>query len=520
MTDLHFLRPWWLAGIAVVAIAALLTCRRVRGRSEWFRVIDPVLARVLVQPRPGRRLLNGVNIVWLMMSIGCIALAGPTWHKQVPEGQQGKAAVMVVLANSTSMYAGDVIPNRNRAAKEKIMALRAQLPQSSFGMIAWANTAHLVIPMTQDDDFYSLFLPPLEPDIMPQAPRPESALRAGLVLARESTKNSGLPVNVIIVTDTLSPLDDAALRDFYHTFPALEVLVVGSREGAALRFAPYNIAPSASTKVPVASFNALKQAGIPVLSMTSGNQDLRWLVDHIRQSIRQSENESSRWRWQDSGYWLVLMMLPLALLLFRLLPVAVVVLPLVLSVSIWTPSAKADWSHVWWTSDQLGQKAMNQKQYAEAGGLYEDNYRKGRAFYLARQYQNAVAAFRGVDTAEGNFYLANSLAQLQQYQRALHYYERALQQDPTIDAARKNIVTVKATLEEIRKKQGVRQKADNHSDFSFLKIEQVRAKTNHEPAESIKAMDDSEIDNWMKQVDTSPKEMLKSLFILQAQENP
>ncbi|MCS2160045.1 VWA domain-containing protein [Scandinavium sp. H11S7] len=517
MSDLHFLRPWWLAGIVVLVIAALIAHRRQSRDSEWFSVIDPKLAGALVHQHRGQRLLNRLNILWLLLTVGLIAMAGPSWHKQIPEGLREKAAVMVVFANGTSMYAGDVVPNRNRAAKAKIDALRQRLPQSSFGVIAWANTAHLVIPLTQNNEFFNLFMPPLEPDLMPVTPRPESALRAALALADESSKNNGQPVNIVVVTDTLSSLDDAALRAFYTHFPALEVLVVGTKAGGALRFAPYNTFSPGTTQVPIAAFDALKQAGIPVLSMTTDDQDLNWLTDHIRNSVRQSQNESNRWRWQDSGYWLVLLMLPLAVMLFRRLSVAAVLFPLLLSTTFWAPQAKADWNHLWWTPDQLGQKAMNNKDYPAAATLYTDSYRKGRAYYLAKEYQNAAAAFHNVDSAEGNFYLANSLAQLQQYQAALHYYAQALQCDPTLLAAKTNAATVKAILEETQKKQGKRQRADNHTDFSFLKIEQQHAKTKNESPRSAKNMNDSELNNWMSNVDTSPKEMLKSLFILQSQ---
>lgn len=519
MADLHFLRPWWLLGLLVVVAAALMTYRHQRGESAWTKVIDPKLVGALLNRHRGQRVGNAQNVVWLLLMAAVVAMAGPTWHKQVPEGLQEKAAVMVVMANSSSMYTGDALPNRNRAAKAKIEALRARLPQSSFGVIAWANTAHLVIPLTQNDDFFSLFLPALEPDIMPTQIKPESALRAALALAQESTQNSGLPVNIVVVTDSLSALDDAALRDTYRSFPALEVLVVGSAQGGALRFAPYNTTSPASTQVPIASFEALKQAGIPVLSMTRDSQDIEWLAENIRNNIKQSQNESNQWRWQDSGYWMLLLMLPLALLLFHRLQVTVVLLPLMLATSLWAPLARADWNHLWWTPDQLGQKALDKKAYSAAGSLYADNYRKGRAFYLAKDYQSAAAAFRQVDSAEGLFYLANSLAQLKQYQAALHYYALALQQKPTLAEAEKNAATVKALIDELRKKQGVHQQADNHTDFSFLKIEQQRAKSKSEP-QTGKGMDQNELNSWMNEVNTSPKEMLKSLFILQAQEQP
>ncbi|XXD10157.1 VWA domain-containing protein [Klebsiella sp. R445] len=517
MSDLHFLRPWWLVGIVLVAIAALIAHRRQQGGSEWFKVIDSKLAGSLIKQHRGQLVWSAINVLWLILAVGIVALAGPSWHKQMPEGLRDKAAVMIVLSNGPSMYAGDAVPNRNWAAKAKIDALRARLPQSSFGVIAWANTAHLVIPLTQNADFFSLFLPALEPDIMPTASRPESALKAALSLAEESTKNSGLPINIVVVTDTLSTLDDAAMRLFHQQFPALEVLVTGTPDGGALRFAPYNINQPATTAVPFARFEALKQAGIPVLSMTPDEGDLTWLVGQIRNNIQQAQNESSRWRWQDSGYWLLMLMLPLALVLFRHLSVAAVLLPLVLGASLWMPPAKADWNHLWWTPDQLGQKALDKKEYLAAGNLYQDNYRKGRALYQAKEYQAAAAAFRNVNTAQGNFYLANSLVQMQQFQAALHYYQQALSLDPSMKEAETNARTVRAMLEEMRKKQGTRQKADNHTNFSFMKIEQQHAKSNTEKPGAAKNMNDSELNSWMKEVNTSPKEMLKSLFILQSQ---
>jgi len=519
MSELHFLRPWWLAGLVLVWGAAWVVQRHRPGLSPWTQIIDPKLAKALLQPRRTLRLINGINLIALLLSIGLIALAGPAWHKQIPEGLQDKAAVVIVLANSPTMYASDIVPNRNRAAKAKIEALRQRLPASSWSVIAWANTAHRVIPLTRNAEFFDLYLPPLEPDIMPRAPRPESALRAALEMAESSTKHSGLPLNVVIITDTLSSLDDVAVRDFYARSSNLEVLVVGSETGGAFRFAPENLNPPASTSVPVSAFMALKSSGIPVLSLTSDDDDdVNWLVTHITQNIQHAHNKDNHWRWEDSGYWLVLLMLPLALFLLRTVNTLQMVALLVLSASLWTSPAKADWQHLWWTGDQLGQKALDERQYARAGQHFTDNYRKGRAYYLAKDYRNAAAALQGVDTAEGYFYLANSLAQMQQFQPALDYYERALELAPAMQPAKENAKTVRALLEASRNQKSLRQKADNHTDFSFMKIEQQHIKT-EQPTSASKKMNDAELQNWLSNVDTSPKEMLKSLFLLQSQES-
>ncbi|EAW0724335.1 VWA domain-containing protein [Salmonella enterica] len=517
MSEFHFLRPWWLVGLLVVWGAAWVAQRRQRGHSPWTEVIDPALAGALLQRRSAWRLVNGINTIAVMLTLGLIALAGPSWHKQVPEGLQDKAAVVFVLANGSSMYASDIEPNRNRAAKAKMEALRKKLPHASVSVIAWANTAHIVIPLTQDNDFFDLFLPPLEPEIMPRDARPESALRAALELANSSTKQSGLPLNVVIITDTLSTLDDAAVRDYYARTPNLEVLVVGSETGGALRFAPENVDKGVNTAVPVQAFTALKSSGVPVLSLTPDDEDINWLLTHINKNIQHAHNQDNQWRWEDSGYVLVLLMLPLALFLMRYVSTAPIVALMVISSTFWASPAKADWQHLWWTGDQLGQKALAEKHYAQAGQYFTDSYRKGRALYLAKDYRNAAAALRGVESAEGYFYLANSLAQMQQFQPALEYYQRALDKAPDMKEAKENAATVEALLKEARNQKSLRQKADNHTDFSFMKIEQQHIKTD-QPTSGAKKMNDAELDNWLLNVDTSPKEMLKSLFILQAQE--
>lgn len=518
MSDLHFLRPWWLVGLVLVWGAAWVAQRRQRGHSPWSEVIDPTLARALLQSRRAWRLVNGITVIAAMLSVGLVALTGPSWHKQVPEGLEKRVAVVVVLANGPTMYASDIAPNRNRAAKAKIAALRQQLPDASWSLIAWANTAHTVIPLTQDSDFFDLFLPPLEPDIMPRAARPESALRAALEQATAGTRQSGLPVNVVVITDSLSSLDEAALRDYYRRSPHLEVLIAGTGTGGALRFAPEDVNKPATTAVPVQTFKALKASGVPVLSLTDDDEDIRWLVTNINKNIQQAHNHNSQWHWEDSGYWLVLLMLPLALYLLRYVSTLPVVLLLTLSATFWTTPVKADWQHLWWTGDQLGQKALAERQYAKAAQHFTDNYRKGRAYYLAKDYPRAAAALQGVESAEGYFYLANSLAQMQQFQPALNYYQRALEKAPDMQQAKENADQVRALLKAAQNQKRFRQKADNHTDFSFMKIEQQHVKT-EQPTAGSKKMSDAELKGWLSKVDTSPKEMLKSLFLLQAQED-
>lgn len=523
MLDLHFLRPWWLAGAALCVVLGVVSRRRRSAGSEWHRVIDPKLAPRLIRSRASRYSPGVVDLLWLMLFLGTLALSGPTWNRQLPDELKDQAAVIVLLGNSPSMYAGDIAPNRNRAAKDKIQALRRLMPQSTFGLIAYASTAHLVIPLTGDDSFFELFLQPLEPDIMPKASQSRSGLGQALDLARQVASTAGMPANVVLMTDSLSAQEREDLHQFHRQFPSLEVLVVGTADGGPPRFAPADMSGTGETRVPLDDFAALKQDGMAVTAITADDQDVAWLARNVRGTIVQARDSDSQWHWQDSGYWLVILMLPLGLMLRRQIALLGILAPaLVLLSGIYSPDASADWKSLWWTPDQLGQQALDKGDYQKAGELFADSYRKGRAFYQAKDYPQAAAAFREVRTAEGYFYLANSLAQQQRYQAALKYYRKALLIDPGFSQASENAKAVKSVLDELKKRPGERQEADDtdSADFTSLQIDlSATHKREQEPTSATRTMSEGELKNWMANVKSSPRDMLKALFLLQAQEH-
>lgn len=517
MSDLHFLRPWWLLGVLVCVLLGVFGRRRQVGHSPWHQVLEPKLASVLMRSQTKRRTFGAVELLWLLLALGMLALAGPSWNRQVPDELAQQAAIVVVLGNNPSMYSGDIVPNRNRAAKASIEALRQQMPQASFSVIAYAGTAHLVIPLTRDASFFDLFLTPLEPDIMPAARLPRSGLGQALDLARQVAGSTTLPANVILMTDSLSDAERTDLLAFHPTFPAFEVLVVGTGEGGALRFAPAGFSTPDST-VPLDAFAALRDQGIAVTGLSGNDHVLAWLGQHIRSTQVQAQNADAQWHWQDAGYWLVLAMLPFGLLLQRRL--RVLALPLLLLAGGYPSGARADWNDLWWTPDQQGQRALAQGNYRQAAEQFADPYRKGRAYYLAGDFPQAAAAFARINTAQGQFYLGNSLAQQQRYQAALKAYRQALDLDPNLNQANENAKAVRAVLKALAKRPGERQKAEpGDTDVGSIHIDLTpQPRSEEQVAPAVTSMGDEELNQWMANVKTSPRELLKSLFLLQTQE--
>src|SRR5262249_58862855 len=108
-------------------------------------------------------------------SLGIIALSGPTWRRELPPFVEDKAPLMIALAVGSSMGQTDVAPSRLERGKQKIRDLLAARAGAKTGLIAYAGTAHLVMPLTDDRAVIEPFLAALAPGLMPSAGRNTAA---------------------------------------------------------------------------------------------------------------------------------------------------------------------------------------------------------------------------------------------------------------------------------------------------------------------------------------------------------
>ena len=202
----HLLRPLWLlALIPVAAIFAMLLWRQ-NPRAQWGGVIAPhLLQHLIVQPGQGR----GVNPLYLVTAglvLGIVALSGPTWRRELPPFVEDKAPLMIVLALSTSMNQADVAPTRLERAKQKIRDLLGARAGARSGLIAYAGTAHLVMPLTDDRSVIEPFLAALSTGLMPEDGKNATA---AVSLATQFLAAEPVAGTILVVADGL---DEAAIR--------------------------------------------------------------------------------------------------------------------------------------------------------------------------------------------------------------------------------------------------------------------------------------------------------------------
>ncbi|MDI6957545.1 VWA domain-containing protein [Pantoea sp. Pa-EAmG] len=506
MTSFHFLQPWWLL---TLPLCLLLAWWLKAPRSVWHRIMDKPFARAMIIRRsnPPLRL-----VPWIIALAG-IALAGPSWHKQLPDGVTPQSNVMIILQQDFSMLAQDLPPNRHQRMQHKLMLLMQQMPGSRFGLIVYRNGAWLTTPLTRDPAFYALFLNAQQPTLMPEGEG--EGLRAALALADKSLPAT--PRSMVLVADTLAPDEAAWLGQ--QSYP-LQLWVPGTARGGALpeTYAQRGI----DTRLNVSRFSQIRDNGIPVtLASGTDDDDISAIRKHIQTSLTQQENHRHDLPWHNSGYWLAVPILFLVLF-WRRQGMLVVLLAFTLS---GLPSdARSAWLDAWISPDIQGQRAFKAGHYAEAAQHYQDPLRQGIAFYYARDFSAASAAFLQAPlTPENLVWLANSLAQQKKWQQALNTYDQALSLRPDWQIAQHNRALIADIIMKLRQQerdrqaeQGKEKNYDPDEVKNDLKKDQGAEQKDLQPI----ARAALQVNQWYENLTVSPGGLLENFYRSSGPEAP
>src|SRR5476651_269123 len=87
------------------------------------------------------------------------------------------------------------------------------------------------------------------------------------------------------------------------------------------------------------------------------------------------------------------------------------------------------WHSLWYTQDQQGMRLLKEHP-ADAAKHFQNPLWQGIAYYRAKDFNKATAAFSHADNLINHYNRGNALAWSGQYEKALDAYHRALQLDP------------------------------------------------------------------------------------------
>jgi Ca-activated chloride channel family protein len=307
----HFIRPAWLLLLLPVVLLLWAMMRRqdpVRGLKA---VVSPELLEHLVLPASGQRgRLRPVFLLAAIWLLSVVALAGPAWQKEQAPFSEDRSALVIVMKVTPTMQARDIQPSRLERAVQKTGDLLAMRPGSRTGLVAYAGTAHLVMPLTDDAEVIRYFASELEPGVMPeQGDDPVTAV----ALAADRLSSSGLAGSIVLVADRVDPVTQDGLARV-HRESGIDIHVYAIAAGADV------VPPAGSPPAPFLEEDAMRTAaragGGSFVAVTPDDSDLRQLASRIERSIATASIQEGE-RWKDAGYWLLWPLMLIFLLFWR-----------------------------------------------------------------------------------------------------------------------------------------------------------------------------------------------------------
>ena len=463
-SELHLLRPLALLGLIPALIAVALAQWRKRSAGNWENIINPALLPYLMQGETSKK-QRGMLWALLAWIITCLALAGPSWQ-QLPQPVHKKdAALILIMDLSPSMLAEDIKPSRLERARYKLIDILKNRSEGFSALVVYGGAAYTLTPLTEDSNTIISLVPVLHPTLLPEyGSNTEDAIETALELAVNGGYQQG---DLLLITDGVS-------RSAFNTIQSmmskagkfrLSILGVGTQQGAPIPTGAGGFAKDRNgaiiiPKLSPASLQMLAQnnGGI-YANMSADDSDIEALLATTEELFPDATKELERSfdLWDDQGFWLAFLLLPIIVLSFRKGNIAVILLaPLLFS----DPASALGWQDLWKTADQQASEALESGDAAAAQSLFKNPEWRGSAAYKAGDYETAINEFLDFEDADSHYNRGNSLAHSGDLDAAIEAYDQALAMNPEMEDAQAN----KELLEQLKQQQEQQQEQQDSED--------------------------------------------------------
>lgn len=505
----HFLRPWWLLG-ALPVLWAWQRLRRAKGaKSSDASWIAPHLAAALTVPGNATGRLQPIDVISLVLLLLTAAVAGPSWTRAPTPFAVQTAPLVIVMQVTPSMTQSDVAPDRLSRGRQKAMDFLTLRSGARTSLVAFAGTAHVVVPMSEDPGVMQPYLEGLSPEVMPVEGQD---IVAGFGIARDLLLREDTPGGVLFVIDDLTPSAASELQKVWRSPTSPDSETLRDQPVASMSFLAMLPEGTSLPKVP---------EGATITRVTPADQDIaeveRSLASAFQRALLEDENQP----WEDRGAVLAWPALLLMLLWFRRGMAVRWATQAVAVVWLFLPSqVQADgWVDWFLTGDQQGWRAFERKDYASAADAFEDPYLRGVALYRGGQYEAAATEMARLNSADAAFLQGMAHLKSRGYRDGVRAFERALELDPTHSGAQENLPIAQEIVVYV---ETTREQSDTGEDSGIGADDVVFDNESGRGAETqIEAPQEDtpahlSTEQWMRTVDTRTEDFLRQRFRLEA----
>ncbi len=311
MQHFHFLRPYWLLAFIIIVYIIRAFSLRDDSLAQWRSLMSAQVLSHLTVSGNNNNWLSPQKMSLILAVPLCIVLMGPTWQQQPSPFSENNAPLIIALDVSKTMEQGDVQPSRLLRAKQKIIELLELRGDSKTALIAFAGSAHVVMPITNDREMIRHFLDALDEKVMPVAGKlPETIIP----LVDNLLATSNVPGTVLLIGDGATSNTVNSFKTFFNKQGA-QLLVWGIGKSAQ---SEEESATLTADIIPL-QLEQLKaltsESNGRLILMSNDNSDVNRVNNYIKHNLVIVDDNSRP--WHDSGYPMVFVVAGIFLFWFR-----------------------------------------------------------------------------------------------------------------------------------------------------------------------------------------------------------
>ncbi|SMC09081.1 VWA domain-containing protein [Nitratiruptor tergarcus] len=440
------------------------------NKSLIDRIFDnEVLAKLRIEQGLSKQLRTILLFGALFLMI--LAMARPVYQKGIVEVESYRGDVVIALDISRSMKAKDYYPDRLTFAKKKIEEFINKAQNLAIGILAFAENAYIVSPITDDKHSLKYLLKRLDTNLL--------SLRGTNILSALMSANllygNKEPKQLILVTDGGDKKDFTEEIKYAkdHGFKII-VLAVATKKGAPIEEKEEYLKDREGniviTKLNPDIAKLANETGGLFIQARLDQKDIEQILANLGGIKKEKEVEKVVDQVEFYPYFLTVAFIFLFLAFFDLPSTkALYLLPLLLVFD----------AHAGLTDF----KTIKEAKEAYSRGNYEsavEEFRKitaikkspqsyydlANALYKSGKYKEAIRYYNKVQTDDKELEfrklhnLGNSYFKLQKYKKAIEMYEKALKIKEDKDT-RFNLELAKKMLKKQQQKQKNNQKQNN-----------------------------------------------------------